>query len=150
MSRARLTSAKSTGRFTADERGSMAVELVVLTPVLMLFALVALAFGRYEIAREQVVGAATASAQAAAVAISPGTASGAARSAAGPVIAVAGRTCTRSTVATDVSQFHGDGVVRVTVSCRVTLADLAVPGLPGSVTIRRTSVAPIDPYRAVG
>ena len=39
-------------------RGSLTVELVVLTPIVALFVIVALAFGRYSLAREQVVGGA--------------------------------------------------------------------------------------------
>jgi hypothetical protein len=39
--------------------------------------------------------------------------------------------------------------VTVTVICRVSVADLSVPGMPGSVVVRATSSAPIDPYRSV-
>ena len=52
----------------SSARGSLTVELVVLTPVIALFVLVALGFGRYSLAREQVVGGARAAADAAAVA----------------------------------------------------------------------------------
>ena len=53
-------------------------------------------------------------------------------------------------VLTDVSHFYPGGYVTVTVVCQVPLADLAVPGLPGSTTVRASSTAPIDPYRSVG
>jgi len=43
-----------------DGEGSLTVELVVLTPVIILFVLVALALGRFELAHEQVVDAARA------------------------------------------------------------------------------------------
>jgi Flp pilus assembly protein TadG len=137
-------------RVVRNEVGSMTVELVVLTPVLVVFALIALGFGRYELARQRVEGAADVAAAAAAVAATPGSASPAAVSAADVAIAPSGDTCKRSTVATDTSDFQAGGVVRVTVTCDVTFADLTVPGMPGTVVVRRTSVAPIDPYRVVG
>lgn len=132
------------------DQGSMAVELVVLAPVLVLFALVALGLGRYELARERVVGATTAAAQAAAVALSATTAAGAAQAAVAPELTSGTHTCSDLQVTTDVSGFQTAGIVRVTVSCRVTFADLAIPGFPGSVIVRQTSAAPIDPYRVVG
>ena len=73
------------GRPTRD-RGSFTVELVVLTPVITLFVLVTLAFGRYALAREQVVGGARAAADAVAVAGSEGQAQQAALAAAMPVL----------------------------------------------------------------
>lgn len=43
-----------------DERGSLTVELVVLTPVLLIMALAMLGFGRVAETRQEVVGAARA------------------------------------------------------------------------------------------
>ena len=37
--------------------------------------------------------------------------------------------------------------VSATVTCTVPLADLIVPGLPGSETLRSTFTSPLDPYR---
>ncbi|MDR1077067.1 MAG: pilus assembly protein, partial [Propionibacteriaceae bacterium] len=39
------------------------------------------------------------------------------------------------------------GFVRVEVVCRVNLSDIAIPGLPGSVTIRADASSPIDVFR---
>jgi hypothetical protein len=39
------------------------------------------------------------------------------------------------------------GDVAVTVGCAVPLADLAVPGLPGSRRIEATGISPVDVYR---
>ncbi|MFC7591576.1 hypothetical protein ACFQYP_53685 [Nonomuraea antimicrobica] len=36
------------------------------------------------------------------------------------------------------------------VSCEVQLADLAIPGIPGTKTITSSFTSPIDPYRARG
>lgn len=39
------------------------------------------------------------------------------------------------------------GQVSVTITCRVGLADLLVPGLPGSRQVSGSGSAPLDPYR---
>jgi Flp pilus assembly protein TadG len=130
--------------------GSLTVELVVLTPVLFLLALTVLIFGRVSESHQQVVNAATAGAEAASVLPDPTSAqAGAAIDAA---VDVAGQrdTCLHSQVTTDVSHFVPGGFVTVTVQCQVGLADVSVPGVPGSVTVRASAVAPIDPYRSVG
>ena len=57
-----------------DDGGSLTVELVVLTPVLLIIALATLVFGRVSEARQQVVEAARAGAEAAAVLPTAGTA----------------------------------------------------------------------------
>ena len=133
-----------------DERGSLTVELVVLTPVLLIMALAMLAFGRVAETRQQVIEAARAGAEAASIApdvASAEAASGAAATGGGGGLS---RTCTDPIVITDASQFHPGGYVTVTVLCRVPLADVAVPGMPGSTVVTASSTAPIDPYRSVG
>ena len=138
----------SRNRWTA-ENGSFTVELVVLAPVLVLFALLAVALGRYEMAREQVIGAARAAAEAASVAQSPALAQSAADLAAEPGVEPLGHACAGFSVNTDTSEFRPSGVVRVTVTCRVDFSDLLVPGIPGFTTVRVVQVVPLDPYRSV-
>lgn len=132
------------------DEGSMTVELVVLTPVLFLLALMVLVFGRVSEARQQVIEAARAGAEAAAV--EPDAASARSGAADLAVLELFGRTrtCTGGTVAVDVSRFIPGGSVTVEVACSVDLSDLSVPGMPGSTTVRVSATAPIDPYRAVG
>jgi len=133
-----------------DEHGSLTVELVVLTPVLLLVVLVMATFGRVAEARQQVVEAARAGAEVASV--QPDASDAQIEAELDASVGAAGhiRTCGGRTVTTDVSHFQPGGYVRVTVACRVPLADLAVPGMPGSTTVQATSTAPIDPYRSVG
>lgn len=38
----------------------------------------------------------------------------------------------------------------MTVRCRVDMADLAIPGTPGSVQVESTQSSPIDTYRGRG
>jgi Flp pilus assembly protein TadG len=131
------------------ESGSFTVELVLLVPVLMLFVLFVVTLGRYELAREQVIGAARAAAEAASVVASATQAQPAANSAAALGIQGLGHMCARLGVETDTSGFVPGGDVRVTVSCQVDFSDLSMPGFPGSTTVRSVQVAPVDPYRAV-
>jgi Flp pilus assembly protein TadG len=133
-----------------DERGSLTVELVVLTPVLLIMALAMLAFGRVAEARQQVVEAARAGAEAASIAPDVASAEAASEDAATGGDGSLSRTCTEPMVTTDASQFHPGGYVTVTVLCRVPLADVAIPGMPGSTLVTASSTAPIDPYRSVG
>jgi Flp pilus assembly protein TadG len=131
------------------EEGSLTVELVVLTPVLLLFAFLALGLGRYELARDQVIGAARAAAQTTAGSPNAALAQWAAPVVAVPTVFDRVHTCAQLSVSTDVTHFTPGGSVVVTVSCRVDLSDL-MPGFPGSTTITTSVSAPIDPYRTVG
>jgi Flp pilus assembly protein TadG len=132
-----------------DDRGSLTVELVVLTPVVVMFALATLAFGRLTQARQQVVEAAQAGAQAAAVGSNPLQAQQAAQSAAETGILASAHTCANPQINTDVAHFVPGGYVVVQVTCHVQLSDLLVPGLPGATTVQASSTAPLDPYRSV-
>lgn len=132
------------------DRGSLVVELVVLTPVLVVVALATLVFGRMSEARQQVVEASRAGAEAAAVLPTVGTAQWV--GAINAVINLIGRThtCATVTVTTDNSRFVAGGSVTVHVACRVLLSDIGFPGVPGSTMVRATATAPLDPYRSVG
>ena len=136
-------------RCVPDE-GSLTVELVVVTPVLFAMAVVVLIFGRVSESHQQVVSAATAGADAAAVLPDPTTAQAGASIDAAVDVAGQADTCLRSQVTTDVSHFYPGGYVTVTVQCQVGLADVSVPGMPGSMMVRASATAPIDPYRSVG
>jgi Flp pilus assembly protein TadG len=131
------------------ERGSATVEAVVLVPVVFLFVLLVVAFGRYQMTREEVIGAARAGAEAAAIMPSPQAASTAATDAAVPALSAPNVSCLRVTVRTDTRKFVPGGQVTVTVSCTVELSDLGAPGLPGESTVTFSQIAPIDPYRVV-
>ncbi len=129
---------------------SASLELVVLAPVFVLVALAALLFGRISEARQQVVEAARAGAEAASVARDAGAARWAAQVGAASGLVGRAQLCTRVDVTVDITDFVPGGVVAVTVACAVPLADLAVPGVPGATTVRASATAPIDPYRSVG
>jgi Flp pilus assembly protein TadG len=127
----------------------MTVELVVLAPLLVLFMLITVSFGRVERARQEVVAAARAGAEAASVMPSAGQAGIVASKAALPSIVDQQFTCHPFEVSTDTSNFRPGGSVAVSVSCSVNLSNLLVPGFPGSVSISASRSAPVDPYRVV-
>jgi Flp pilus assembly protein TadG len=127
----------------------MTVELVLLAPAVVLFALVAVGLGRIEQARQELADAAHAGAEAASVVASPAQAAIAAADAAKPAVAGQAHVCAEPAIETDSSSFGPPGRVQVTVACRVALSDLLLPGLPGTVLLQATQGAPVDPYRAV-
>lgn len=132
-----------------SEHGSLTAELAILAPIVILFTLVALGLGRYELARQELTDVARAAAEAASVVPGPGQAAQAATEAAGPALDGQRHMCADPMVATDTGGFVAGGSVRVTVSCKVDLSDLLVPGLPGSVSLQVSQTAPVDPYREV-
>jgi Flp pilus assembly protein TadG len=133
-----------------DEVGSLAVELVVITPVLFMLALTMLVFGRISASRQEVVEASRAGAQAAAVVPSANAAQWGAAVDAAVGVSNQAHTCVHPQIDTDVSHFYPGGYVTVTVLCHVALSDIAIPGMPGSTTVQASATAPIDPYRSVG
>lgn len=132
------------------DAGSLTVELVVLTPVLLIIALASLVFGRVTEARQQVVEAARAGAEAAVVLPTVGTAQWV--GSINAVVNLIGRThtCAHVEITMDTSHFVPGGYVTAHVSCLVLLSDIGFPGLPGSTTVSASASAPLDPYRSVG
>ena len=133
-----------------SDAGSLTVELVVLTPVLLVLVVGSLVFGRVSEARQQVVEAARAGAEAAAVLPTVGTAQWV--GSINAVIDLIGRThtCAHVAISVDTGHFVPGGTVTVHVMCQVLLSDLAFPGMPGSTVVQASATAPLDPYRSVG
>jgi Flp pilus assembly protein TadG len=137
-----------TGR---NESGTAALELLILAPVILFLAGLVIAAGRVSIAQGSVDAAARAAARQASLAVSPAAARQAAVSTARAALRSDGLQCHPS-VAVDLSGFAAPlgrpAAVSATVTCTVRLADLLVPGLPGSRTLTSTFVSPLDPYRS--
>lgn len=133
------------------ERGSATVELVLVAPALLaLFALTVLA-GRIVLAGGTVEQVAAAGARAASLTRSPAEAAAAAQDAVGRTIGEQHLQCQTVTVTVDTSGFTvplgQPASVRVEVSCWVRLADVSLPGLPGSRLVADDAVSPLDPFR---
>ncbi|MEV0254705.1 TadE/TadG family type IV pilus assembly protein [Streptomyces sp. NPDC050732] len=135
-----------------DDRGSYTLEavlcLTVLVPILGIIA----AFGLAGLGDSTAANAATAAARAASGSADPGTAQARARQAALRSLSQAQRTCASADIQVDTSRFPSApgqaGTVTVTVHCTIPLAQLAVPGLPGSKTLRATRHSAVDRYVA--
>jgi Flp pilus assembly protein TadG len=132
----------------AGESGSVATELVLLTPLLILMLLFVVALGRLAGARLDVDGAAAQAARAASIARDPSTATAMAQQTATAALGSDGVTCGHLTVNTDTTQFAPGGSVVVTVTCSVGLSDLTGLRLPASESITSTATSVIDTYRA--
>ncbi len=127
----------------ADERGSMAVEVVLMTPVLVAFLLLVVAFGRYVAVQGDMEAAARDAAREASLQVSSGAASDAARKVVNDSLDD-GTDCTQISVG---GAWRPGGEVVVRMHCDVSLSGLGLIGLPGSVGIDTESAVPLDPYR---
>lgn len=134
-----------------DERGSGTLELVVLTPALLLIISVIIFGGRVAIAGQAVQQAADQAAREASISRSVTGAKAAATSAATNTLSQQDLECVSMTVDVDVSGFNAPiGVsssVIATVTCSVKVAGLKIPGVPAARTVKATARSPIDQYR---
>lgn len=135
-----------------DERGAAALEFAIVVPALLLIAGMLIGAGR--LANAQVVVQQWADSAARAASLSRDAAT--ARTQAEAVIAgdAAGsdvRCRPGWSLGLDTSAFGRPvgqpGVVRADVTCGIPLADLLVPGFPGTVTVRADSTSTLDRYR---
>jgi Flp pilus assembly protein TadG len=131
------------------ERGAAAVEMVLMTPVLVLLMLFAVAGGRLASSRAQVDSAARDGARAASLARSAATAERDGREAAERTLADHDLSCQQLDVAIDTTDFRPGGTVVAEVTCAVDLADLTGLGLPGSRSVSSRFVEPVDLFRGM-
>jgi len=131
--------------------GNAALELVVLAPVILFLLGLMIAAGRTSIAKGAMDAAARDAARQASISLTPGAAEAAALSSAQAALSADGLDC-KPVVHVDTRQFTSVGVglpaqVTATVWCRVPLADLVVPGMPGSMLLTSRFTSPLDPFR---
>jgi Flp pilus assembly protein TadG len=129
------------------ERGSAAAELVLVTPLLILFLLFAVAAGRLVQGKLDVDSAAQQAARAASLARTPQAAGAQAQQVAQAALAGQSVTCDPAVITPDLGDFVPGGEVTVTVTCTVRLSDLSLLHIPGSETITSTFTSPVDTYR---
>lgn len=132
------------------ERGSIATEVVLLAPVLMLMLAFVVMTGRLGEATGVVTDAAQQAARAASLRADPVEAAADAESTAAANLRSAGLSCVEFSVEVDTSRFVRGGDVSVTVSCTTSFGDLAFAGLPGSRTLSARAVEVIDVHRGGG
>lgn len=143
----RWTPPRSSRPADDGNRGSAAVELVVLAPVFILLLLFVVFLGRMTEANTKVRHAADQAARAASM-VSRGRAGAVASATATSELTADGVRCAGLSVTSSASFSAGLEAIAVTVSCTVPSADLA-PLAPGQRTITATSAEVIDVIRAV-
>lgn len=131
---------------TRDDRGSAALEVVLIAPVLVLTIFLVVAVARMSEARSQVSTAAYDAARAAS--ITGGTAAvPAGEEAARASLAERGLSCRSVDVDVDVTGLRPGGRVLARVSCTADLSEVAMPGVPGTRTFSADAVVPVEAHR---
>ncbi|MEN8649730.1 TadE/TadG family type IV pilus assembly protein [Streptomyces sp. 21So2-11] len=137
-------------RMRRDDRGSTAIEAAIITPPLILFLLLALAAGRIVMAGHVVDAATEDAARQASISRVPGDARESALSAARTTLTGQGLHCASTSIALDTAGLGAEvgeaGTVTATVTCQVNLADLALPGVPGTHTMTSTFTSAVNRY----
>lgn len=143
------------------DRGSMTLELAIMTPLLVGFMLLLVCLGRIVEAQSQVDGAARDAVRAASIARERLAASNAARITARSTLS--GRVNTGAgtgqsgtewciggpTTSVDLSEWRPGGQVSVTVSCKIDLSGLSLIAVAPTKTVTGTATAPLDTLRRV-
>ena len=134
-----------------DERGSVAIEAAIGGPAFGLFIAMIILGGRVEIAKQSVEAAAYEAARAASIERTQSEAISSGKSAANSSLNDQGLQCATTNVTVNAAGFNAPlgttAQVTATVTCEVDVADLAIPGLPGTRTITATASSPVDAYR---
>ena len=134
-----------------SDRGSASVEAVVGVPAFGLLVALIVLGGRTATAHQALESAAYDAARSASLARTAPAAEAAAREAAQTSVANQDLACAAVDVAVDTAAFNlplgRDGVVEVTVSCRLALTDLILPGIPGTRLLRAKMTSPLDTWR---
>jgi Flp pilus assembly protein TadG len=133
------------GRDRPNDQGSIAVEVVLLAPLLIALLVFVAGLGRMAHARGQVDGAAADAAQSASQQRAAPAAQRAGEEAARAYLGDS--SCRRLDVVIDSARLRPGGSVTATVRCEASLAGLGLAGLPGSRAFTATAVVPIDTYR---
>lgn len=135
-------------RVLHEDRGSVAAEVTLVTPLLILLLLFVVFCGRLASAQLTVNDAAHQAARAATLARSAGQASADAEATARSVLARAGVSCHSLTVSSDIAGLTPGSTAHVTVSCRIGLSDLGLLSLPGAAEATSSASSVVDRWRA--
>lgn len=128
------------------DAGSMAVEVVLITPVLVVFMLMVVAFGRLVWVQGQVEAASRDAARAASLERDLDSATGAA-------LLVVDDLRDRADCGTPVfpgTDFQAGGEITVRLTCEVSYSQLGLLGIGASTTVTAESSAPLDENRRTG
>lgn len=129
----------------ADD-GSVSLELVLLTPLVLILVAFIVLVGRLVDLRLQVESAAHQGARVASQQPDPAMAATAAAELVTAAGAGLGPSCTSPTTVTDTSRWAPGGVVVVTVTCQAALDDLTLLPVPASVAVSAEFTSPVDRF----
>ena len=130
------------------QRGSMATEVAVNVPLILVLLVFIAVANRAVTARQDVDSVAQAAARAASLHRDPASAQQAAVEAAEANLGDGRVTCTPLVVNVDTSGFQPGGSVTVTISCTVDYTDLAAGfPIPGALTFTGAAASPVDVWR---
>jgi Flp pilus assembly protein TadG len=134
-------------RIGDDERGSVAAELTLLMPALLMLLLFVVFCGRLADARLRLDDAAHQAARAATIARSPTQASTDARAAAQSSLAQAGVSCRQLAIDTQLAGFQPGATLSVRLTCHLDASDLALLSLPTTIEVSALADSVIDRWR---
>lgn len=129
------------------QHGSSSVELVLVTPAMIVMLLFVVFAGRVTQAEGEVEAAARDAARAASMSRSPSAAEAEGSRAAARALRAGDVTCRHLDVAVDTNNFRAGGDVAATVTCVVDFADLALLAVPSSRPLSASFRHPIDTFR---
>lgn len=132
------------------QAGFASLELVVLTPVLLVMLLLVVGFGRLTHGRQIADQAAAAAVRAAALDNDPVHAREDGQQQAREILSQAGISCHSFTATVDTSDFVAGGHVSVHIVCVTSLSDLGLVGFPGAKTLTASASAPLEQFREFG
>lgn len=150
MTHTRQTAHRPTNDPPHGERGSIAVEVAVIAPAFIFLMLLVVFAGKVAEANGNVERAASEAARSASLRQHAGDATADAQVAAEQNLSRAGVACVALDTAVDTSDFRAGGTVTVTVTCRASMADVTLLGVPGTRTFTARAVEVIDTYRSGG
>ena len=134
-----------------DERGSVAIEAAIGVPAFGLFVAMIILGGRVEIANQAVDAAAYEAARAASIERTQSEAISSGKSAATSSLSDQGLQCATTNITVNAAAFNAPlgttAQVTATVTCRVDLSDLTLPGVAGHRVITATASSPVDAFR---
>ncbi|GEA89066.1 TadE/TadG family type IV pilus assembly protein [Cellulomonas cellasea] len=133
------------------ERGSATLELAIITPALLLVLGLVVVGGRVQVASGALEHAAATAAREASLMRTRAAAQAAATAAAARELDGQDLRCAATSTTVDTSGLargvRQPATVAVTLTCTVSFADFALPGLPGARTLTATATSPVDRFR---
>ena len=131
-------------------RGSISIEAVLIIPAFLIFLALIAAIGRTAAVQADIHAGVVEGARVASQATSSASAEAAAHAAISAHLNRESIQCTTLNITVNAAVLDQPpghpGQVRARVSCAVPLADLMVPGLPGTITITESFTTHIDTY----